>query len=308
MFKSATVYRIAHGWTPDAAKVESALAESRFTPCGATDLRSTGWTEPRGKEHGALLESVAGQWILKLMTEKKDVPASVVAQKVQERVKHIEEAEGRKAGKKEIRDIKEDIFLALLPQAFCKRSAVTVWIDHSAGLLYIDSTSSSTTDTVLTMMFKAIDGLSVSLINTTHSPAGAMSVWLTSKEIDTNFDFGGECELEANDESKAAVKYARHRLDIEEIGQHITREGKTPKSLALVWSDRMCFVLNKALQIKKIKMLDEVMEAESTNNEGADPFDANVAIFTGELSRLMPDLIAVLGGEIAHEAAGSDVM
>lgn len=305
MFKSASIYRIGSGWIPDATKVEAALAEAAFVPCGPTQLRSTGWTEPRGKAHGALLESVAGQWILKVMTEKKDLPGSVVAQAVQERLLAIEENEGRKVGKKELREIKESVTLELLPKAFAKRSAVSVWIDPSAGLLVIDSTSSASTDTILTMLVKAIDGFAVSAINTTHSPAGAMSGWLTAKEIDENFDFGGECELEASDEGKASVKYARHRLDIEEIGQHIVREGKSPKALALVWSDRVGFVLNKALQLKKIKMIEDVMEAETAGSGDTDPFDANVAIFTGEFSRLIPHLIGVLGGEVV---IGADLM
>ena len=302
MFKSATVYRIVPGWNPDAAKIEDALAVHRFTPCGPTQPRSSGWTEPRGKAHGPLLESVAGQWILKLMTEKKDLPASVVAQAVEEKVKEIEEKEDRKPGKREKREIKEDVILALLPKAFVKRSAVTVWIDRRAGLLVLNSTSSATTDNVITLLVNALEGFSVGLINTTHSPAGAMSGWLMDQDITGNFDFGRECDLEATDESKSAVKYNRHQLAIEEIIQHIKSEGKTPKSLGLVWGDRVSFVLNKAMQLKKIAILDDVVMPDAAAKGEVDPFDANVAILTGEFSRMLPDLFAALGGETGHQA------
>lgn len=305
MFKSATVFRIGNGWTPDAVAIEAALQEAKFKPCGPTDLRSTGWSEPRGVENGPMLESVSGQWMLRLTTEKKDLPASVVQRALQEQLDKIETEEGRKPGKREKREIKEAVIFALLPQAFPKRGAVNIWIDKDAQLLYIDSTSTGVTDMAVTMLVRAIEGFQVSAIVTTMSPAGAMSAWLTARTINEKFDFGGECELQASDDSKANVKYARHRLDIEEIAEHI-RLGKTPKTLALVWDDKSSFVLNLTMQLKKIKHLEEGMDEESTEGGSAggkdDPFDANVALITGTLSSLVPDLIEILGGEMRPDS------
>jgi recombination associated protein RdgC len=298
LFKNATVFRIAANCELDSSTIEAALKNEKFVPCGPTTQRSSGWSEPRGVEHGPLLESIDGQWILRLMTEKKDIPGSVVQQVVAERVAKIEEDQGRKPGKKEVREIKESVILEMLPKAFPKRSAVAVWIDPTARLLYVDSTSTSTTDVVVTALVKAIEGFAINLVNTTMSPSGAMATWLTEREIDDKFDFGRECELLASDESKACVKYARHNLDIVEIGDHI-RLGKIPKSLSLTWNDRVTFVLNQALQIKKIKFLDSVMEeAVQGSDNSADAYNADVKIVTGELSSLFPDLVKVLGGEV----------
>lgn len=61
------------------------------------------------------------------------------------------------------------------------------------------------------------------------------------------------------------------------------------------------FVMTDALIIKKLAFLDVVFE--SSNKDGADAFDADVAITTGELSKLIPDLIDALGGILALEAA-----
>jgi recombination associated protein RdgC len=295
MFKNATVFRIAASWNPNANAIEAGLQNAKFVPCGPTDLRSSGWSEPRGIDHGPLLENVSGQWILRMMTEKKDLPGSVVQQAVEEQCKLIEENEGRKPGKKEKRDIKQSVILSLLPKAFAKRSSVNIWIDQRARLLYIDSTSNGVTDAVITALVKGIEDFAVSLINTTMSPGGAMATWLVEREINEQFDFGRECELQASDESKACVKYARHNLDIVEIGEHI-KMGKIPKTLSITWNDKVNFVLNHAMQLKKIKLLEDGTGEQGTN-EHEDGFDGDVAIITGELSQVVPDLIAVLGGE-----------
>jgi recombination associated protein RdgC len=96
------------------------------------------------------------------------------------------------------------------------------------------------------------------------------------------------------------VRYTRHALDTEEVAQHIAL-GKMPTRLALTWNDRVSFVLTEALQLKKISFQDVVFEAAATAaGDGKDDnFDADVAIATGELSQLIPDLLEALGGEVA---------
>ena len=72
--------------------------------------------------------------------------------------------------------------------------------------------------------------------------------------------------------------------------------GKLPTRLALTWNNRVSFVLTEGLQIKKLAFLDVVMDGASTGKD--DGFDADVAIATGELCKLLPDLIDALGGEM----------
>jgi recombination associated protein RdgC len=107
-----------------------------------------------------------------------------------------------------------------------------------------------------------------------------------------------ECELKAADESRAVVRYTRHALDTDEVSQHIAM-GKVPTRLALTWSDRVSFVLTEALQLKKVAFLETVFEgaAASPADGKDDNFDADVAIATGELRKLIPDLLEALGGE-----------
>ena len=300
MFKNLMVYRLMTPWAMSQAKLEEALQSAHFVECGASQEKSVGWVEPRGEAHGACVEVVAGQWILKWMMEVKSVPGSVVKRKVQEQVARIEEDTGRKPGKKEIRSLSDDVRQSLLPMAFTKQSSVNVWIDLQVQRLVVDAASAAKADEVLTSLIKAVDGLALALVDTQTAPATAMAHWLGTQEAPQGFSVDRECELRAADESKAVVRYTRHALDTEEVSQHIAN-GKVPTRLALTWNDRVSFVLTDALQLKKVAFLDVVADESpaSAADRDQDHFDADVAIATGELERLLPALFDALGGESA---------
>ena len=300
VFKNVMLYRMVGGWTLTQAQLEEALQADRFVPCGASQEKSVGWVEPRGLAHGPLVEVVAGQWLLKQMLEVNAVPAAVVKRKVEEQVADIEARTGRKPGKKEIRALRDDTRLALLPMAFTKQSSVLVWIDPKARLLLLGAGSQAKADEVMTGLVKAIDGLAVQLVNTKTSPSAAMAAWLSEQAAPVGFSVDRECELKAADESRAVVRYTRHALDTDEVCGHIAM-GKVPTRLAMTWNDRLSFVLTDTLQLKKLVFLDVVLEgADAAPGDGKDDgFDADVAIATAELGRMIPELLEALGGEMA---------
>jgi recombination associated protein RdgC len=295
VFKNVIMYRIGADWSATVAEIEASLDGARFVECGASQEKSIGWTEPRGEAHGPLVESIAGQLILKLKIETRALPGSVITKKANERVAQIEATTGRKPGKKETREIKDDIKLELMPLAFSKESAVWVWIDPDAMLLVIDAGSQGRADEVVTMLVKCLSGLAVKLIDTKVSPTTAMSEWLISQEPPAGFTVDRECELKAADESKAVVRYTRHPLDNDEVRGYV-ESGKLPTRLAMTWDSRVSFMLTEGFQVKKLTFLDVVFEGTATGK--ADSFDADVAIATGELRKLLPDLLATLGGEV----------
>ena len=302
MFKNALVYRITEWDRTALSNLEDRLTATRFMECGATQLESAGWVQPRGEKHSSLHESVGGQLILQLCVERKAVPSSVVKTQLQARLDKVEQETGRRPKGKMAKEIKEEIVQDLLPRAFPKRSSNLVWIDQKAGLVVINAGSIKSADRIVTLLIEALGGgIVLRPVNTQLSPAIAMAEWLKSKEAPPFFTIDRECELKQPDSEKATVRYARHTLDIEEVAEHIT-QGKLPTQLAMTWNSRVSFVLNEAMVLKKIKLLDVVMEG-NTSPTGKDDggFDADVAIATGELRLLIPDLIDALGGELAAD-------
>jgi recombination associated protein RdgC len=234
------------------------------------------------------------------MTECKTVPSEVLARKVQERTTQIEAKTGRKPGKKETRQLKDDARLELLPSAFTQRSAVLVWIDPVARLLMVDASSHGKADEVMTALTRVMVNLGAARLQTSISPVAAMSDWLLSQEPPAGFTIDRECELKAADDSKAVVRYSRHALDIEEVQQHITH-GKLPTRLAMTWQGRVSFMLTDTLQIKKLSFVESLFEDDASSSRD-DRFDADAAIATGEIRKLIPDLLEALGGDMQVRA------
>ena len=71
----------------------------------------------------------------------------------------------------------------------------------------------------------------------------------------------------------------------------------------MTWNERISFVLTDMAQIKKIKLLDVVLDGVQENGKDDDGFDSDAAIVTGELSNLISDLLEALGGELCMEGA-----
>jgi recombination associated protein RdgC len=299
VFKNLMVYRVGADWHPTLAQIEQGLAKGQFLPCGATQAQSLGWVSPRGVEHGALVESSDGKqgphWLLKLMIEQRVLPGSVVSQRADELAAQVEQQTGRKPGKKAMKDLKEQATHELLPLAFTKTAAVRVWIAPALSLLMIDAGSPKRAEEVVSLLIKALDGLSLHLVRTAEAPSTCMSAWLQDGVPPEGFTIDRDCELKSPDEMKSAVRYARHALDIEEVRQHLVA-GKLPTRLAMSWKDRVSFVLTDTLQIKKIAFLDLAFEGRDAPAKD-EAFDADAALATGELGQLIPMLIDGLGGE-----------
>lgn len=297
MFKNLTVYRVGPQWQASLEQLEDSLSAACFAPCGATQPQSLGWVPPRGVEQGPLVESVGGQWLMALMVERKALPSAVVKRRTDELAQQVEQTTGRKPGKKQTKELKEQAILELLPMAFSKRATLKVWLDPKQRLLMIDASSPARAGEVVTQLIKACDSLALAPLQTAESAAVVMSDWLQSGEPPAVFSVDRECELKSEDEMKSVVRYARHPLDIDEVRQHITT-GKRPTRLALTWQGRVSFVLTATGQIKKIDFLDVVFEGRVRTDRDDDTFDADAAIATGELVPLIADLVEALGGEL----------
>lgn len=298
MFKNAFVYRIEHWNPPTLREMEERLARSRFLECGATQPESAGWVAPRGKPEAPLAESVGGQVVFKLCTETKAVPGSAVKAAVNAELDKIEKDTGRRPKGKRAKEVKESVIHALLPRAFPKRSDTVVWLDPKAQLVWVGAGTVKKADAVVTRLVELLGGgLKLALLQTQLSPATAMAQWLTDRQAPAGFTLDRECELKQPDSEKATVRYARHTLDIDEVGSHIS-QGKLPTRLALTWSGRVSFMLTEALTLKKIELLDVVLEnaPQKAGQDDDGSFDADVALATGELRLMIPDLINALGG------------
>jgi len=294
-FKNLQLYRLPAGWEIDPAQLEARLNTRLLQPCGSQDRESRGWVSPRGDE--ALLRAVGKQWLIALGVESRLLPASVVRQEAEVRAAAFAEKQGYRPGRGQMKDLREQITQELLPRAFTRHRRTWVWIDPVDGWLGVDASSVGRAEEVLECLRQALDDLPLTLLRFARSPASAMADWLAG-EAPVGFTIDQDCELRSMSEEKATVRYAHHSLDGSEIKDHLVA-GKLPTRLALTFNDRVSFVLTDKAELKRLDFLDIVREALGNEDDAEALFDAEFALMTGELARLLPALVEALGGELA---------
>lgn len=295
-FRNLQIYRLPGGWKATSEAIGEQLGRRRFQPCGSQDQESRGWVSPTGDD--ALVHGVGGQWLIALCVEQRLLPASVVKQEAEERADEMALRQGFKLGRKQMKDLREQVTQELLPRAFTRRRKVLVWIDPVGGWLGIDVPSQTRAEEVLELLRQSLDSLPLALLRTERSPASAMAGWLAAGDAPAGFSIDQDCELRSVTDERAAVRYVRHSLEGDEVRAHL-EAGKLPTRLGLTFDDRVSFILTEKLEIKRLDFLDVVRE--QLDDSGADDaralFDAGFALMTGEIRRLLPALAEALGGE-----------
>ena len=296
--KNLTLYRLPAPWPVKAEDFERKLAAQPLTPCGSFQMESRGWTSPRAD--GYFLFNQNFQWLLALGIEQKLLPGSVIRQVTEERAAELALQQAHPVGRKQMRELREQVTTELMPKALSRRKITHAWIDPKNGWLAVDAAADPKAELFMETLRRAEDDLSALRLETQRSPASAMAEWLSKGDAPGKFTLDQDLELRAPDASKATVRYTRHPLEGREIRDHLSA-GKTVVQLGLTWNDRISFLLTEHLQVKRLTFLD-ILKREDGSNEDTDEdeeekFEIDFALMTGELGLLLADLVAALGGE-----------
>jgi recombination associated protein RdgC len=301
-FKNLQIYRLT---APMAAQtLEEALATRAFQPCGNIDMQAQGWVSPR--ENDQLVHTVNQQMLIALCTEKKLLPSAVIKEAVKIRTAEFEDQQGFKPGRKQTKEIKEQVTDELLPNAFTLKRITRVWIDPVNMWLVVDAASPSKADEVFRALIRSVEVLPINTLRVVRSPVAAMTDWLAADEAPAGFTVDQDTELRATGEGKATVKYVRHTPEAADVRRHIAA-GKQCIKLAMTWSDRISFVMTEGLTIRRIDPLDVLKETEATTQNDDERFDTDFVLMAGEFSRMLNDLVAALGGEGPPEKGQLDI-
>jgi recombination associated protein RdgC len=292
-FKNLIVYRL-NQWDVTPEQLEEKLSEHALQACSGLEMQRIGWIPPKEGEP-AFVHTQGKQMLICLGAEKKLLPASVINTICKARAVEMEEQQGYKPGRKQMKQLKEAVTDELLPRAFAVRRRSHAWIDTAAGLLVLDAANLAKADELVELLVKSVDGIAFNPLKTEISPTTAMTSWLAGEEIPSVFTIDRDCELRASGEEKATVRYVRHALEAEEIAGHI-KGGKEVTKLAMTWYDRISFVLHENGQIKRLQALD-LLKEQADSDARDDAFDADFALMSGELKKMLPAIIELLGGE-----------
>lgn len=294
-FKNLKIYRLG-AFDLSAAALSEALSKFPYQEGQAVESGTMGWVDPCSHSSHGVVHALDGQYLLTLRVEKKLLPTAVVNKHAKQKAKEIEEQQGYKPGRKQMKDIKERIIDELLPKAFSVPRDTNVWLDTRNKWLVVETASSAKADEVMGMLSKAIDPFPVESLHLKTYPAAVMTDWLATDEPPEVFSIDQETEMRSATEEKATVKYVRQSVDASDVMRHI-QAGKRVTRLALTWNSRISFVITDNLDIKRVAPLDVLKKESDSASNAEERFDGEFTLMTGELSKVIAELVAACGGE-----------
>jgi recombination associated protein RdgC len=226
------------------------------------------------------------------------LPAAVVNELVQEKIFETEDQQGRKLSKKERAVIKDELIFELLPRAFTFSRKIYAYIDPKGGWLVVDAASAKGAEDLLSLLRKCLGSLPAVPLNTIDKPATVMTQWLMTNQAPDDITIEDECELRSPDEEGGIIRCKRHDLALPEIKNHLDT-GKEVIKLAISWADRLSFILDENLSVKRLRFLELIQgqTADIESENAAEQFDADFSIMSMELANFLSRLVELFGGE-----------
>lgn len=294
-FKQLSFYYLNEAVLPSPAQLTQALQGRPFSPCAGLDWSSEGWVAPSPNQEVLTVSAPHGQ-LFTLRRAEKVLPAAVIREALDNRIAHIQKEEHRHVGTKEKRALKEQITDDLLPRAFTRSGRLAAYIDRGRRYLIIGTASINKAEILISRLREALPPLPATPPRTRIAATTAMTEWVLTGKMPSNFALDAECELKDALKEGVVIRCSGMDLATEEIRQHLSN-GKKVTRLGLVWRDRIRFVLTDTLQLKRLQFLDVLQEeASQTGEDAATLFTATFILMSSELGQLLDELIELLGG------------
>ncbi|RJG10014.1 recombination-associated protein RdgC [Pseudomonas cavernicola] len=298
-FRNLLVYRLTQDLPFDAQALETALAAKPARPCASQELTTYGFIAPFGKGEDAPLVHVSQDFML-IAARKEDriLPGSVVRDALKEKVDEIEAEQMRKVYKKERDQLKDEIIQAFLPRAFIRRSSTFAAIAPKQGLILVNASSPKRAEDLLSTLREAIGSLPVRPLSVKVAPTATLTDWVKTQQAADNFTVLDECELRDTQEDGGIVRCKRQDLTSEEIQLHLS-SGKLVTQLSLAWQDKLSFVLDDKMIIKRLRFEDLLQDQaeQDGGDEALGQLDASFTLMMLTFGEFLPELFEALGGE-----------
>jgi recombination associated protein RdgC len=295
-FRNLRPYRLPNRLGIDADTLSTRMADKPFVPCRPTQPYSTGWLPALDDSASDLVHAAGPFWLIRLNREEKLLPASVIRDEVNARVSQIATAQGRKVYRKEKLEITDEVTQDLMPRAFSRSRPIEALIHEREGWLWVNQASAPRAEDLLNALREVIGTLPAELPRTRKSPAQVMTDWLLHGGVPEGFELGEDADLEDPREGGGVVRARGVALDSDDIRAHL-EGGMVVSRLALDWQERLSFVLDKDLVIRRLKFADELVQThEDLAEDRLAQRDADFLLMGENVAELQAELVRHFGG------------
>lgn len=298
MFKNVIPFTVPAEWPrPDWEQVADA---HQFEPIGPMQGMARGFMPALYERAKSMVHRSMGFTLLMVRTDIRRVPPAAIAEEADLRAEAIFEREGRRPGRRQMLELREEVERDLRPRAFPRTTITPILL--TGDLVLVGTSSRAQADDLLGWLRHIVGSLPALPLDTVATPEMALTVWLADGVAPDGLTLGYACQLHgpAGDAS-AAVRVTHHDLRAEEIKAHLLA-GKRCRQLAMVWTDAgghaTSFAVDAGLCLRGIKMDDVLLrQAADESEDDATYFDATFLIEARTLAGLLDAVVKAMGGD-----------
>ncbi len=269
------------------------LDQLTFNACLPSTSFSAGWVPPIEENEIPLALSINGKIMICLQIEEKILPASVVQQELRDKIKEIAEQEqGRKVYKKEKQNLKDEIIMTLLPNAFSKLTRIYAYIDPQNQWLVLGTINVKKTEQFIDIFKKSISE-SISQFQLRKIPL-IMTDWVRHKNYPTAIAIEKACVLQDPKQQSRIIRCQQQDVFANGI-QTLINEGCEIIQLALQWQDHLQFTFSHKFHLQGLRFgVDIIAEAQEIEAETKlQQFTADFFMMTQTLAQLLNELLNI---------------
>jgi len=292
MFKNARFWRFTRPFELSGDQLAEALQPYQMKPIGPQERARSGWVPLVDDQ---LVVASDGLQLVCLRTDERMLPGHVVTRYANERARETD----RIIGRREMREIKEQVELELLPRAFIKTTHMLAFIDPKSGTVVVDSQGAGKAEGLLSELRRALGSLPVRPAAVQASPRFTMTGWLSGDvERPDEIVPGEACEMHGLGDQAGSVKVKGLDLFGLEVLVHVNA-GKQVVTLNAEFDGSLNATIGEDLSLRSIKWQDRIREKleDVDSDDHAALLHAEFHLTARELLRCFSILLEAFGGE-----------
>lgn len=263
-------------------ELEKHFRAEEYKPIAAQQSENFGWVEPARDIDSSLIHHHKDIYLFCMRKEVKQIPASAVKEAVDQKVKAIEQAEGRKVFGKERTAIKDDVLSLMRPRALTKSEHVYGYIDSKHQILVVGA-SPGTADDFVQLLIDTLGTLGAVKLMGEESPSLVLNRWCRGMHA-LNIQLTGDFKMEdPNDERSSTIRNdAAYITDLLEDGYWCSMA-------SIDYQSDFTAKLDKQLHLSSIKFNHEALAGDDIDCD-LTRFNADLFITTRVFGDFYKDL------------------
>ena len=228
-----------------------------------------------------------------LQTEAKLLPATIVRQKLNEKIKVIRLKQDKKVSYKEKNILKQEVYNELLPQAFGVLYRTYAFIDTKNNWLILDTNNAKRTENFITFFKRSLSKIKITSPEIKKlSPI--LTKWLLNNDHPKSLNIDDAFVLQDPKQAERSIRIQKQDLSSNYV-QSILKNNFEISQIKMTWNDQVTFVLKNDFTLQSLQYQDSVVELRNADKNDTEEgsFRADFFIMSGLLTKMFQEFLKI---------------